>query len=153
MSVVTLTLDDKDRLILRELRRDAGQKTTVLAKRLNLPRTTLHERIVRLQKEGIIRKTTVLLDHAKLGRGVTAFIFVGFTSGGDVDQRTLAQKIAEFAEVMEVFVVSGEWDILLKVRGESLESVGKLIVDKLRSMPGVARTMTATSFETIKEEP
>lgn len=147
-----LDLDDKDRLILRELRRDAGQKTTSLAKKVGLPRTTVHERIVRLQKEGIIRRATVLLDHKKLGRGVTAFIFVGFAAGG-VDQRTLAQKIAEFPEVSEVFVVSGEWDILIKVRGASLEEIGQLIVDKLRAMPGVSRTMTATSFETVKEEP
>ena len=145
-------LDDKDRMILRELRRDAGQKTTALAKRVGLPRTTVHERIAKLQEEGIIRRWTVLLDHKKLDRGVTAFIFVGFAAGG-VDQRTLAQKIAEFPEVSEVFVVSGEWDILIKVRASTLQGIGDLIVDKLRAMPGVARTMTATSFETIKEEP
>ncbi len=145
-------IDDKDRLILRELRRDAGAKTATLARRLGLPRTTLHERIARMEKEGILLKRTILVDHAKLGRPVTVFVFVGFASGG-VDQRTLAQKIAEFPEVTEVFVVSGEWDILLKARSESLPAVGKLIIDRLRAMPGVARTMTATSFETIKEEP
>lgn len=149
---MALEVDDKDRLILRALRQDAGRSTTALAKLVGLPRTTVHERIVRMQEEGIIRRTTVLLDHAKLGRGVTAFIFVGFAAGG-VDQRTLAKKIADLPEVAEVFVVSGEWDILLKVRGESLEAIGRLIVDKLRSMPGIARTMTATSFETIKDEP
>lgn len=145
-------VDDKDRLILRELRRDARQKTATLARRLGIPRTTLHERIARLDREGVIRQHTVLVDHEKLGRGVTVFIFVGFASGG-VDQRTLAHKIAELPEVAEVFVVSGEWDILIKARGASLQDVGKLIVDRLRAMPGVARTMTATSFETIKEEP
>ncbi len=145
-------LDDKDRMIIRELRRDAGAKTTTLARRLAMPRTTLHERIARLEEEGVILRRTILVDHAKLGRGVTVFIFVGFASGG-VDQRTLAQKIAEIPEVSEVFVVSGEWDILIKARSASLEDVGKLIVDRLRAMPGVARTMTATSFETIKEEP
>jgi Lrp/AsnC family transcriptional regulator, leucine-responsive regulatory protein len=145
-------MDDKDRLILRELKREAGQKTATLARRLGIPRTTLHERIARLEKEGIIKRRTILVDHAKLGRPVTAFVFVAFAAGG-VDQRTLAQKIAEFPEITEVFVISGEWDILIKARSESLPAVGRLIVDRLRAMPGVARTMTATSFETIKEEP
>lgn len=145
-------LDDKDRLIIRELKRDAGAKTANLARKLGIPRTTLHERITRLEKEGVILRRTVIVDHKKLGRGVTVFIFVGFASGG-VDQRTLAQKIAEIPEVSEVFVVSGEWDILIKARSRNLEEVGHLIVDRLRAMPGVARTMTATSFETIKEEP
>ncbi|MBW3582566.1 MAG: Lrp/AsnC family transcriptional regulator [Euryarchaeota archaeon] len=145
-------LDDKDRLILKALREDAGQSTTRLAKRLALPRTTVHERIVRLQEEGVIRRHTILVDHAKLGRPVTAFIFMSFASGY-TDQRTLANQVAQLPGVSEVFVISGEWDILVKVRAESLEGMGRLILDRLREMPGVGRSMTVTSFETIKEEP
>lgn len=149
---MALEMDDKDHQILKALREDASQSTTKLATRLGLPRTTVHERIVRLQQEGVIRKHTVLVDHAKLGKPVTAFIFMSFASG-HTDQRTLANQVARLPGVSEVFVISGEWDILVKVRTESLEAMGRLILDRLREMPGVGRSMTVTSFETIKEEP
>lgn len=147
-----MELDDKDRLILQALRDDAGQKTVQLAKRLGMPRTTVHERIVRMQEEGVIRKTTVLVDPKSVGEDVTAFIWVAFEHGA-TDQRTLAHKIARIPGVFEVFVVTGEWDILAKVRGESLEAIGRMVIDKLREIPGVGRSMTTASFETIKEEP
>ena len=45
----------------------------------------------------------------------------------------------------------GEWDILLKVRASTLEEIGNLVVDRLRSMSGVEKTETCVSFQTIKE--
>jgi len=46
--------------------------------------------------------------------------------------------------------VSGEYDILLKVRGSSIEEIGNLVVDRLRDVEGVARTLTCASFSTVK---
>jgi len=48
-------------------------------------------------------------------------------------------------------VISGEWDMLLKVRANSVEEIGKLVVDKLRAMKGIEKTETCVSFQTIKE--
>jgi DNA-binding Lrp family transcriptional regulator len=48
-----------------------------------------------------------------------------------------------------VHVISGEHDILLKVRGESMECIGSLVIDKLRLIPGVGKTLTMASFATI----
>lgn len=54
--------------------------------------------------------------------------------------------------VREVYIISGEWDLLLKVRGRDLAEIGQLILDKLRGMKGVGKTITCTCFGTIKEE-
>jgi len=51
-----------------------------------------------------------------------------------------------------VHLISGEHDILLKVRGESMERIGDLVIDKLRQMDGVGRTLTCTCFSTVKDE-
>jgi DNA-binding Lrp family transcriptional regulator len=48
-------------------------------------------------------------------------------------------------------VISGEWDILAKVRGQSIESIGELVLEKIRTTPGVARTLTMASFAAIRE--
>ena len=144
-------LDDKDIAILKELRKDARRSTKAIAKDLAIPRATVHERIKRMLDKGVIKGFTAVPDYSKLGEPVTAFVLVSFLPNSLVSQRELAQKIAEIDGVQEVHVVSGEHDILLKVRGESMESIGSLVIDKLRAIPGVGRTLTMASFATIKD--
>lgn len=145
-------LKDKDQRILDELRRDAGQNVTSISKKLLIPRATVQERIKRMEREGIIKKFTAVVDYAKLGKPITVFVFVSFLPGADADQRELAQEIAQIEGIYEVYLISGEWDILLKVRGESMEEIGALVIDRLRGMKGVARTVTCTCFTTAKED-
>jgi Lrp/AsnC family leucine-responsive transcriptional regulator len=70
---------------------------------------------------------------------------------GAVSQKKLAQEIAKLPEVVEAHLITGEWDILVKVRSDSMQSVGSLVVDKLRMMEGVGKTMTCVSFAAVKE--
>jgi len=149
---VSYDLDEKDRRILGELVQDASQSVAALSTRLRIPRTTVQERIKRLRNSGIIRRFTVTLDHARLGKPATAFILVSFLPGAGISQKKLAHEIARIEDVVEVHIISGEWDILLKVRSESTQSIGSLVIDKLRAIEGVARTLTCVSFAGIKEE-
>ena len=68
-----------------------------------------------------------------------------------LSQRETADEIADLRGISEVHMISGEWDMLLKVRGSSMEDIGKLVIDKLREIKGVARTLTCACFTTIKE--
>ncbi|MCS7127192.1 MAG: Lrp/AsnC family transcriptional regulator [Thaumarchaeota archaeon] len=146
-------LDERDVKILEALRRDARKTFTDLASELNLPRTTVQERVRRLIEEGYIRSFTAIPDYSKIGSGTTAFVLVSFAPTMDVSQRELAAQIAKFPEVFEVHLVSGQWDMILKVRGSSVEDVGKLVIDRLRPLKNVARTETCFVFETVKEQP
>ncbi len=143
-------IDEKDKRILEELVEDAAQSVTELAAKLRMPRTTVQERIRRLKQLGVIKKFTVQLDYAKLGKPATAFILISFQQGA-VSQKKLAQEIAKLPEVVEAHLITGEWDILIKVRSDSMQSVGSLVVDKLRLMEGVGKTMTCVSFAAVKE--
>ncbi len=145
-------LDDKDRAILTELQKDARRSTKAIAKDLNIPRATVHERIKRMMDKGIIKGFTVVPDYSQLGEPVTAFILISFLPNNDVSQRELAAKIAALDGVQEVHLISGEHDILIKVRGRSMEGIGSLVIDKLRMIPGVGKTLTVASFASIKEE-
>jgi Lrp/AsnC family leucine-responsive transcriptional regulator len=121
-----------------------------LAAKLKMPRTTVQERIKRLRKLGVIKKFTIQIDYSKLGKPATAFILISFQQGA-VSQKKLAQEIAKLPEVVEAHLITGEWDILVKVRSDSMQSVGSLVVDKLRMMEGVGKTMTCVSFAAVKE--
>jgi len=145
-------LDDKDRAILTELQKDARRSTKAIAKDLNIPRATVHERIKRMMDKGIIKGFTVVPDYSQLGEPVTAFILISFLPNNDVSQRELAGRIAGLDGVQEVHLISGEHDILIKVRGKSMEGIGSLVIDKLRMIPGVGKTLTVASFASIKEE-
>ena len=143
--------DEKDLLILQKLRIDSSRSVSEIAADLDMPRTTVQERIKRLVQSGIIKRFSILQDYSKLGKPVTAFILVSFLSGSGVSQREAAEKIAEIPDISEVHVISGDWDIIAKARGASIQAIGELVLDRIRNVRGVERTLTCTSFVAVKE--
>ena len=144
-------LDDKDRSILEALTQDSRKTTKGIARELDIPRATVHDRIARMEKRGVIKRYTAVPDYGQLGVGVTAFILAQFDHAEGRSQRETAEEIADIDGIFEVHLISGEYDILLKVRGASMEEIGNLVVDKLRDVKGVSRTLTCASFSTVKE--
>ncbi|MCS7110455.1 MAG: Lrp/AsnC family transcriptional regulator [Candidatus Caldarchaeum sp.] len=143
-------LDEKDHKIIQELMENAEQSISSLAEKIKMPRTTVQERIKRLKQIGVIKKFTIQVDHAKLGRPSTAFVLISFEQGA-TSQKRLAEEIAKLPEVIEAHVITGEWDIIVKVRSESMQTIGSLVVDKLRNMAGVGKTITCVSLAAVKE--
>ncbi|MHB8586813.1 MAG: Lrp/AsnC family transcriptional regulator [Thermoplasmatota archaeon] len=145
-------LDEKDRLILRELRDDAKKTTKEIAENTGIPRTTVHDRINKMEQSAIIRKFTVIPNYELVGEPTTAFVFVSYNHGSGATQRQLAEQLSKLDGVYEVHLISGDWDILAKVRGKDVETIGELVIERLRDLDGVAKTVTCTVFKSIKEE-
>lgn len=144
-------LDEKDSSILEELMIDSRKTIKAIARELGIPRATVHDRIVKMEQKHIIKKYTAVPDYSQLGLGVMAFILVQFESEKGLSQRDTADDIASISGIFEVHMISGEYDMLLKVRGSSMEEIGKLVIDRLREVKGVARTLTCACFTTVKE--
>lgn len=144
-------LDEKDSSILEKLIEDSRRTTKAIAKDLDIPRATVHDRIVKMEQKGVIIKYTAVPDYAQLGLGVSAFILVQFESESGMSQRETADEISTIPGIFEVHMISGEYDMLLKVRGASMEDIGLLVIDKLREVKGVARTLTCAVFTTVKD--
>jgi DNA-binding Lrp family transcriptional regulator len=145
-------IDEKDEMIIAELKKNARNSTKDIAARINIPRVTVHDRIHKMIQHGIIKSFNVSIDYKKIGYPTEVFIFISFIPTPDISQRELAQRIAKLPGVYEVHIISGEYDLLLKVREKTLEDVGTLVVDRLRQLKGVGRTLTFACFETVKEE-
>ncbi len=145
-------MDEKDLAILEKLMENARKPVKEIAKEVKLPRTTVAERIKKLVNKGIIRKFTTIINYEKIGMPITAFILVSFIPNPDISQRELAREISKIKNVRGIYIIAGEWDLLLKVRGKDMEEIGKLVLDKLRSMKGVGKTVTCTCFSVVKEE-
>jgi Lrp/AsnC family leucine-responsive transcriptional regulator len=146
-------LDEKDEEIMGELKKDSRSSTADISRRTGIPRVTVHERIRRMREKGIIRKFTVLTDYKKLGLNTTAFILISYDPHSKFTQRQVAEKISRMSYVYEVHILAGDWDMLLKVRGKTLEDIGKIVIDRLREIEGVDKTITMACFETAKDEP
>jgi len=148
-------VDKKDIQILRIIQRNSKLTTREIAKQLKIPVTTVFTRIKRLEQKGIIKGYRAILDEKKLGKSTTAFILASFTYRTPnrelLSQRELAKEIAKFPEVQEVHIITGDWDLLIKIKAESVEAIGKFVIDKLRLVKGIEKTLTCVVFETEKE--
>jgi DNA-binding Lrp family transcriptional regulator len=145
-------LDKKDHYILSKLQLDSRKSVSEIADELSIPRTTVQERIKKMIERGIIKHFTISQDYSKLGKPVTAFILISFMPGAGISQKEAAERLASIQDIYEVHVISGEWDILVKARGESIESIGSLVLDKIRNVKGIEKTLTCTSFVTVKDQ-
>lgn len=148
-------LDSKDIAILRIIQEDCHVAAREISGRTNTPVTTVFAKIKRMERLGIVRGYRAVLDSAKLDMGTTAFVLGSFAYRGEggkvLSQREVAKQIAEFPEVQEVHIISGDWDILMKVKERDVGSVGRFVVDKLRLVKGIEKTLTCLVFESEKE--
>jgi len=152
----TVTLDEKDRQILGLLMEDAKMSAKDISIRIESPITTVYSRIKRLEDIGVIKGYKPILDAGKLGRPTTAFIFVSFTyrppgAEKDLNQREVAKIVGKYPEVQEVHIITGDWDFLIKVKEKDVNAVGRFVVDKLRTVPGISKTLTIMVFDPVKE--
>lgn len=148
-------LSETDRELLRMLQHDCRRPVTEIAKELGIPATTAYDKITRMEERGIINGYAALLDESKLGLPTTALILVsiGYPSGTDFSQEAVAENLSEFSEIIEVYIIAGDWDLMLKVKSRSIEDVGDLVTKKLRNIEGISKTKTIAVFRKVKETP
>lgn len=152
----SLSLDEKDIEILRLLQEDCKRPVRDISRRIDSPITTVYARIKRLEDLGVITGYRAVLNAEKLGRGNTAFILASFRyrlPGVErpLSQRDIAREVARFPEVQEVHIITGDWDILIKVKERDVKAIGRFVVDKLRTVKGIERTLTCMVFDSAKE--
>jgi Lrp/AsnC family leucine-responsive transcriptional regulator len=153
---MTVKLDEKDMAILALIQANSKLTAKQIAKKIDSPITTVFAKTKRMEELGVIREYRAILAPEKLESGTAAFVLasVSYRAKGDdvpVSQRAVAEEIARFPEVQEVYIITGDWDLLVKLRAESVDAVGKFVVDKLRLIKGLEKTLTCMVFETVKE--
>ena len=149
-------LDEKDSAILTLIQENDKLTAKQIAKKINAPITTVFAKIKRMEGLGVIREYRAIVAPEKLSAGTAAFILasVSYRAKADdvpISQRVVAEEIARFPEVQEVHIITGDWDLLVKLRTENVDAVGKFVVDKLRLIKGLEKTLTCMVFETVKE--
>jgi len=147
-------LDDKDLAILTLLQKNCRITAREIAQKIDSPITTVFAKMKRMEQQKIIVEYKAILNSKKLDLGTTAFILASFSyrdGENPLSQRVIAEQIAKFPEVQEVHIVSGDWDILIKVKEKDVDAVGNFVIDKLRTVKGIEKTLTCMVFDTRKE--
>lgn len=139
-------IDKKDEKILEILKEMGDLTVRQIASRTLLPITTVHNRIKRLKKAGIIKRFTIEIDHKKVGKALAAYVLVKVDSkylkGFRRTQHDLARDLKSLAFVEKADIVTGTIDMVLLIRVKDVEELDRIIIDKLRDIQGIESTET-----------
>lgn len=143
----TVELDNLDWLIIRELAYDSRQSLRKLAKKIGVSVNTVSTRIKQLEKKGVIKKYTIVVDYEKLGFDITAIIEVSILKG---KLMKVEEEIARLPGVCAVYDITGLTDAMVIARVRNRRELNKL-VKTILAMDYVDRTNTHVVLNTVKE--
>ncbi len=130
-------LDQIDTALLAALQEEGRLRLEDLARRVELSPSSVHDRLRRLQRDGVIRKWTITVAPEALGLSVLAF--VGVQASKPCSE--LVEPLARIREIEECHSVAGRLSFLLKLRASSTERLLELI-ERLKRIPGIEATET-----------
>jgi Lrp/AsnC family transcriptional regulator, leucine-responsive regulatory protein len=143
-------MDPVDHRLVDLLQKNGRATQLELAKAVGLSQPAVAERIRKLEERGIITGYVARVDATRLGVDVTAFIGVGIEHPKFFEGFT--KKVKGLDEVLECHRVAGDDSYLLKVKTRNTRTLDRLLVEVLRTIPGVTRTHTTIVLAPIKEE-
>ena len=144
-------LDRIDRNIVRLLQRDARMAHTELARRVGLSTTPCKERVRRLEREGVIQHYQAVLDPAALDRALVVFVQIRLNrTSQDIFEEFTAAAL-DLPEVQECYLVSGNFDYLIKARVADMNAYRDLLGETLLTLPGVQESTSYVVMEQVKE--
>jgi Lrp/AsnC family leucine-responsive transcriptional regulator len=147
---IPTSLDAADRFILAALQDDAWVPQGAIAGKVGLSEGAVSLRIAKLAKSGVIRRITAVLDDAKVGCDIQAFVEV-FVEPAKFE-KSFIHAMDKEPEVLEVHHITGEFSLLLKVKTKNRDTLQRLLLERVSSRDGVRRTRTVMVLSTPKEE-
>jgi DNA-binding Lrp family transcriptional regulator len=137
-------MDDTDRQIVEALHADGRLSMRALAERLHISRASAYARVSRLERDGVITGYAALVDPVRSGYALSAYVYL------DIAQRSwksVRGQLLALPGVDHVALVSGEHDILLRVRARDAVDLRDVVLTRLQEIPEVRATQTVLIFE------
>lgn len=143
-------MDAIDHRIVQALQIDGRATQLELAREVGLSQPAVAERIRKLEERGVIKGYTARVDAEQLGMDITAFVGVKIEHPKYFEG--FAKRVLARGDVLECHRVAGEDSYLLKVKTRNTRALDELLVETLRTIPGVTQTQTTIVLASIKEE-
>lgn len=150
---MSTTLDAIDQQLLAALRADGRRSITALAAQLHLSRSAVHARLDRLQDEGVLQGFAPVVDPATVGGSIAAFVLLSGGPGSRLELEPLRAQLHALPHVEYAALVTGEADVLLLVRTDSLEQLRGFLLEELAAVTGLRGTLTLLVLDEVIRRP
>ena len=145
-----MILDANDIRILKLLQENAQLTLKEISQNINLSMTPTHDRIKRLENEGVIEKYVTILNKKMLGNPMTVYCSISLDKQQKNHFEEFEESIKQFPEVIECSVISGNYDYLIKVIVKNMEAYNEFYQKKLSDLHSVAHISSSFVMSEVK---
>ena len=144
-------LDSMDLEILKLLEQNARITIKEISEKVHLSTTPVHDRIRRMEQNGVIKQYITILDAAKIGKGLMVICYVSLRQHSKNAGDKFIKSILTMNEVMECLTISGEFDFMLKVVASNMDDYYHFHVNKLSQVDNVVNVQSVFVMGVIKQ--
>ena len=142
-----MKIDNKDEKIVEILKQNSREPIREIAKKTKIRPSTVHQRIQKLVENGIIEKFTIKLNNKEVGENFIVFMLVKGSTTEYIDN-----KLLNDSHVKEVFGITGEYDMLIKLKFENVDEFNEFVIDFRKNKKEIQSTMTMVVTTNLKED-
>lgn len=142
-------MDEIDVKILKCLRKNARENASVISEKVNMSVSAVIERIRKLENSGLIEQHTTIINSAKAGKDVNAYMSVSLEHPKYIERFNAFVK--NNREILACHYIAGDFDFMLRVTTDNTSSLEHLL-NQVKSIPGVQNTRTILILSTVKED-
>jgi Lrp/AsnC family leucine-responsive transcriptional regulator len=147
-----MPLDRYDKMILAALQRDGRISNVQLAQEVSLSESATLRRVRALEEEGLIDRYAALLNQNKAGLPGNVFVQIGLHREVESDLSAFEEAVRNVPEVMECYLMTGEFDYLLRVVVADMADFERIHKESLTRLPGVARVNSSFGIRTVQRK-
>jgi len=144
-------LDEIDRKILNELQHNARIPVTELAKRVNLSKTPVAQRIRQMEEAGLISAYRAVISPLKLGLSHVTYVEVRLSDTREAALRKFNEAVRNIPEVEECYMIAGGFDYLIKVRSRDIADYRRVMGEEISALPYIHSTSSYVAMEAVVE--
>lgn len=145
-------MDKYDKSILEALQRDGRISNVHLAALVSLSESACLRRVRALEESGMIDRYAALLSQPKVGLSGNVFVHIGLHREEESVLAAFEEAVRDIPEVMECYLMTGEFDYLLRVVVSDMADFERLHRDSLTRLPGVARVNSSVAIRTVQKK-
>jgi len=146
-----MELDEIDNKIISALKEHGRWSTQKISKKIDVPITTVHHRIKKLEQNGIIKGYTVVLDQERMGNQVLGYILLTGDLSYFIEKKVspfeLINSLRKKEFIEEINSTTGSYDYIIKVRAKNMREFSNVLINQIRRVPGVKSTETLIAIE------
>lgn len=143
-------MDDVDKKILNVLSLNSRTSISDISKKTGIPNSTISNRLHKLEENNVIEQYATIFNPEKIGINVIAVIIIQTETE---KHENVEIELPKLKQVSQVYSISGEYDILIKIGASDLEELNDIINSQIRTIDGIEELRELIVMERLKDEP